>query len=169
MWVCDLCIPQNSDLQVVDGLPKIVESIGAVVMAADDWRRPAPLARVWCLAELHTAFVCGARFGVAMGEAQAADFLQMFLDDERFGDMLQMVADISVAKAGARKAEDKERILAEVERTAEGGIAGLDKLVAAEMRAFFERVGERILREADAEAEGGGEGGGGGGGGEGGG
>ena len=122
-------------------------------MAADDWRRPAPLARVWCLAELHTAFVCGAGFGVAMGEEQAADFLQMFLDDERFGDMLQMLADISVAKAGARKAEDKKRILAKVERTAEGD-AGLDEPVAAEMRAFFERVGERILREADAEAKG---------------
>ena len=79
-WVCDFSFPQNAikdnptlaEELKVDGLRSLVRDIGHTVMLLDPWDEPATLGRIWCLWELLQTQQVGARFEVAMSEAQAA-------------------------------------------------------------------------------------------------
>ena len=96
----------GSDLRAT--LQRSIETPGRLLLCLDSWRDPAPLARCWCLFELHTAIKADATILLHMSGEEEDSFTSSLVENSR--EMEEIIARTRAENADATVAEDKEMI-----------------------------------------------------------
>lgn len=134
-----------------DTFMSAITKMARCVMVFAPWQDPVPLTRAWCLFELYSAFVTGAKFEIAMSSSEKSGFIKTMMND--FGAMNKVYARIDVRKSTSTLPLDQERIFELVQRTV--GFDALNALVCKKLREWVIDVAEQqlqVLLEAEAAA-----------------
>ena len=117
------------------------------------WERrgPGAITRAWCLFEMGECLAKGYPLHVVLSPADVEGFAGLLT--ERFDEIAGIVASIDARDAQISKAEDREYILAQVNRV-EGGLGGVTKAVCAALRAWLAREGRAALARLPAAERG---------------
>ncbi|KAF0699702.1 Aste57867_9751 [Aphanomyces stellatus] len=125
----------------VDSFETALQAIGNVVMVLSPWNNPTTLTRTWCVFEIYVAIKANARFEVAMGKTQKADFLTDIQDDRSF---FKMLGTIKSAKSTTFVPSDRDNIVALMAKM-KIGFSDLDRMLFDVLEAWMFRTVEAQL------------------------
>lgn len=114
-----------------------IRIMGHTLMMLSPWHTPQPLARAWCLWELHCTVSVGADFSICLGPDEQASLEGALCENSSA--VLDAFAHIDVATAEAGNPDDQAMILQAV-RATPGGTEDLNARALAQMRKWVREV-----------------------------
>ena len=114
-----------------------------MLLVLSPWNDPIPLTRVWCLWEIYCAVDLNVHFDIHVPHDQRASFRKNLLQD--WDTITNILTTVNLQRADSRYKEDKEQIVAAVERTV--GMHQLDVRLKEYFRGWCFRELERAVEE----------------------
>eukprot|EP00929_Paragymnodinium_shiwhaense_P022678 TRINITY_DN14424_c0_g1_i2.p1 TRINITY_DN14424_c0_g1~~TRINITY_DN14424_c0_g1_i2.p1 ORF type:complete len:298 (+),score=30.43 TRINITY_DN14424_c0_g1_i2:159-1052(+) len=123
----------------LDSLGQTIVDCGTLVLAASPWSSPLPLARVWCLYELHMATMSDVPIEMFISSSDTQAFFKAL--DHRSSEVQTTLANVDVRQACATMAEDRHNIFEQIS----GGVGfeSFNRSIASTMRCSFSQLAMR--------------------------
>ena len=122
-----------------------IEFIGYTLLVLDPWDKPIPLSRSWCIWEVYSTIVTGAKLHIAIPAHSQAEFHKVLLHDLQT--IAKRMSAINARKAEAFFPETKKRIDHVIESTC--GFTEVNKVIGHKMRQWIARSGKHVLEEEE--------------------
>ena len=127
-----------------DGLHIAIAKFDRKVAVFDDWKKPTPLTRAWCVWEIFGVAVAKQKIEIAMTPQQEADYLGAIKSHEQFRDVMKSLVDLDVQQAECFNAEDLKLIHEAINTSSSFG--EVNETILRELRAWHITAVEREIK-----------------------